>query len=90
MLNLYTGQFEPTRRFNIIALPERHDGEYRDVQIAVEDRVCVPFSIPAYYRDLFATEEEWVRMLVRQAVALIEQYGDSRLPFAWQQKGGDA
>jgi hypothetical protein len=89
-MSLYTGQFDPVRRFAIIELPERHEGWYNGVQIAVDDVPCVPFSIHAAARELYATEDDWVRMLVRQAVALIEQYGDSRLPFAWQQKGGEA
>jgi hypothetical protein len=64
----------------LVNFPERKFGYYSGVQIAVNGVVCVPFDVPAAYRDNFRDENAWIEYLIRQAVALIGIYGDARTP----------
>lgn len=52
----------------------------RTVQLAVNDVLCVPFTVHKSTRERFRTEKAWLGYLTRQAVALIDLYGDARNP----------
>ena len=90
MARLFKGDIVTGRRWEILNLPEKHDGWYYNIQLAVDEVVCVPFSLHSSACELYATSQEFEEMLVRQAVALIGQFGDARRPDAWLGRGGDA
>jgi hypothetical protein len=66
--------------FEIIHLPvEPRRGYYQDIQLAIDGVVCWPFNMAAQDFDRYS-EKTLIPMLVRQAQALIEIYGDVRDP----------
>lgn len=57
----------------------RKEGEYFDVQMAIDGVLAVPQEIHASVREeSFPTEESWMAYLVRSAQSLIQVFGDAR------------
>ena len=57
-----------------------HIGEYRRCQLAVDNIPCVPFDVHAADFLNFPSVDKRNEFLARQAMSLIETYGDARCP----------
>jgi hypothetical protein len=53
-------------------------GEWRECQLAVDGKLAIPFSVHEEDWRSYRTEEERLQMLTRQAISLLDSYGDAR------------
>lgn len=53
-------------------------GEYFDIQLALNGRLCVPFQVHASVRETFVRDDDFEKYLQRQGESLLMTYGDVR------------
>lgn len=56
----------------------RKEGEWRECQLAVDGRLAIPFSVHEADWQAYQTDDERIQMLTRQAVSLLDEFGDAR------------
>jgi hypothetical protein len=65
---------------NVEIIRLRKEGEFYDVQLAIDGVLSIPQEIHASVKaEQFPTEESWMAYLIRSAQTLIETFGDARL-----------
>lgn len=58
----------------------RKDGEYYDIQIALNGTLAPAMEVHASAREQYTTDALWFDYLERSAQSLIDIYGDARNP----------
>lgn len=53
-------------------------GEWRECQIAIDGVLGLPFSVHESDWRMYRTDAERNEMLTRQAIAMLQDYGDAR------------
>lgn len=67
------------QRLEILELTLDRPGDYDFIRVAVDGHPVIPFEIPkSIRREQFTRDEDFLAYLQRQAITLLESYGDAR------------
>lgn len=58
----------------------RKEGEYFDVQVAIDGVLAPSMEVHASAREKYREEASWLEYLCRSAQTMIDLYGDARYP----------
>jgi hypothetical protein len=61
-----------------VVLIGQKNGEWRECQLAVNGRLAIPFSVHESDWRAYDSEDKRLEMLSRQAISLLDTYGDAR------------
>jgi hypothetical protein len=64
-------------KVEIINIGQRN-GEWYECQLAVDGKLAIPFSVHAEDWRNYPSEDKRLEMLTRQAISLLDEFGDAR------------